>query len=122
VAIVGSLLLSSISLQVFEWINPDVGRVMAVRSTTIPIALAVAKPFGTPADFVVLATIVSALTGLIGGPALLAWAGLGRGNPESGIALGCASHALGTARALRRGKQRAHLPRSQWACQRSPTG
>ena len=104
VAIGGSLVVSSFSLLIFDWINLDVARAMAVRSTTLPIALAVATPFGTPADLVVVATMVSALTGLIGGPALLAGAGLGGGNLECGIALGCASHALGTTRALEEGE------------------
>lgn len=99
-----SLLLSTIFSVMICFSNLDLARAMGARAVTLPVAIAIARPLGTPLDLIVAGVMMSAFTGLIAGPFILALAGVPRGGAATGIALGCASHALGTARALEEGE------------------
>ena len=44
--------------------------------------------------------MLSGLFGMVIGPVLIAWSGSSGDRPEVGVALGCAAHGLGTARAF----------------------
>ncbi len=99
-----SLLLSAgTAMALRGWLGADLACAMAVRSVTAPVGLAVAGELGLRLDPVVVATMMSALVGMTAGPFLLARFGAHGDRPDSGVALGCASHALGTARAFELG-------------------
>jgi putative effector of murein hydrolase len=85
-------------------LGPDLGRALAVKSVTAPVALGIAGQIGLRQDLVVVGVMTSGLFGMVLGPVLLAFAGLRGDRPEIGTALGCAAHGLGTARAFEIGQ------------------
>ena len=105
-AAVGTSLVFSIaaSLWLPAVLGPDIARAMGVRSVTASVGIAIVNQVGMAADWAVVGTMVSALTGLAIGPILLAAFGWFGDRAETGIALGCTSHALGITRALEAGQ------------------
>ena len=76
---------------------------MFARGCTTPIAMDVAAQIGGDPRLTALFTGVSGLLGAVAGPPLLRAIRV-RGDLPSGVALGTASHGIGTARALRTGE------------------
>ncbi len=73
---------------------------MFARGCTTPIAMDVSAQIGGDPRLTALFTGVSGLLGTLLGPPLLRGLGI-RGDGPTGVALGTASHGIGTARALR---------------------
>jgi putative effector of murein hydrolase len=105
-AVVGASLMLSLATVVLlsPLLGPDIGRALAVKSVTAPVALGIAGQIGLRQDLVVVGVMTSGLFGMVIGPVLLALGGLQGDRPEIGAALGCASHGLGTARAFEIGQ------------------
>jgi len=70
---------------------------LAPRSVTTPIAVEIASKLQAPIALTALAVIVTGLFGAIFGLPLLQWLGI-KDKRAQGVAMGAASHALGTAR------------------------
>ena len=78
---------------------PDLVRSLTVKSVTAPVAVALAPGLGVDAGLVSCGVVATGLFGMAIGPSLLRRLGVQRPLAR-GLALGTASHSLGTARAL----------------------
>ena len=75
---------------------------LAPKSATTPIAMAVAEGLGGLPSLSAAVVVVTGIAGAVIGPLLLKFFGV-TGAPAFGLALGIASHGIGTARALEEG-------------------
>jgi putative effector of murein hydrolase len=76
-------------------------RALALKSVTAPVALGIAHQSMVREDLTLVGVMLSGMFGMVAGPLVLTFFGAKGGDrPEVGIALGCASHGLGTARAF----------------------
>jgi putative effector of murein hydrolase len=93
-AVISASLLLSVGtiLLLSPLLGPDMGRALAIKSVTAPVALGIAGQTGLHQDLVVVGVMTSGLFGLVMGPVLLAFGGFRGDRPEFGAALGCASH------------------------------
>jgi putative effector of murein hydrolase len=101
-AVIGASLILSVGtvLAVTPVLGSDMARALAVKSVTAPVALGIGSQTGLRQDLVVIGVMTSGLFGMLIGPALLMLSRSGRDHSVIGVALGCASHGLGTARAF----------------------
>lgn len=72
---------------------------MAPKSATTPVSIALAESFGGVASLTAVFTIIAGVLGAVLGPAVLSLFGF-RDLRARGLAIGTASHGIGTARAL----------------------
>lgn len=72
---------------------------MAPKAATTPVSIAVSEQIGGIPELTAVLTIVAGITGAVAGPWLLDQLGV-RDPRARGIALGAASHGIGTSRAL----------------------
>jgi putative effector of murein hydrolase len=76
-------------------------RALALKSVTAPVAIGIAHQSMVREDLTLVGVMLSGMFGMVAGPlALTLFGAKGGDRPEIGIALGCASHGLGTARAF----------------------
>jgi putative effector of murein hydrolase len=94
ISAIGSLLLLR------SLIGEELARALTVKSVTAPVAITIAREAGLRESLALVGVMVSGMFGMIFGPVLLAWLGSKGDGPDIGIALGCAAHGLGTARAF----------------------
>ena len=87
-----------INLLVAVWLtnNDAVAVSLALKSVTTPIGLALTEQFNGIAAITAVAIIVAGLVGGVFGPKFLTFCGV-ECRKSQGLAIGCASHALGTA-------------------------
>jgi predicted murein hydrolase (TIGR00659 family) len=83
--------------------TPEVVLSLAPRSVTAPIAIGISEATGGVPALAAAVAIASGILGAIIGPPLLRIAGI-RSPTAFGLALGAASHGIGTARALEEGE------------------
>lgn len=76
--------------------NPSVAVSMSLKSVTTPIGLALTAQLNGIASFTAVAIIVAGIVGGIAGPSFLNRTGVSCAKSQ-GLAIGCASHAYGTA-------------------------
>ncbi|WP_404381783.1 LrgB family protein [Caenispirillum salinarum] len=76
---------------------------LAPKSVTTPIAMGVAERLGGLPSLTAVLVILSGILGAIAGPGLLKLVGV-RDDRAGGVAMGTASHGIGTARALQTGE------------------
>lgn len=103
VAVVGASITLSIASTVMfgQFFDPELVRALSVKSVTAPVAIGIAHQSMLREDLTLVGVMLSGMFGLVAGPMVLALFGAKNGDqPEIGIALGCASHGLGTARAF----------------------
>jgi predicted murein hydrolase (TIGR00659 family) len=77
---------------------PDIIRSMAAHSVTAPVAMAISERLGGAPSLTAVLVILTGVTGAVIAPIVF-----GRGTPDwraRGLAIGTASHGIGTARAL----------------------
>ncbi|ACV60985.1 LrgB family protein [Desulfofarcimen acetoxidans DSM 771] len=78
------------------------------KSTTTPIALAIATKYGGIGSLTVAAVVVTGILGALIGPEFLTLTGI-RDNTARGLAMGSAAHAIGTSRALQENSEQGSL-------------
>jgi predicted murein hydrolase (TIGR00659 family) len=83
--------------------SPSIDRTMAPRSVTTPIAMGVAAKVGGIPSLTAVIVVATGVLGAVIGPTLLRAIGV-RSRTALGLALGSASHGIGTARALEEGE------------------
>ncbi|HET8655446.1 MAG TPA: LrgB family protein [Longimicrobiaceae bacterium] len=83
--------------------SPSIVRTMAPRSVTTPIAMGVAAKVGGIPSLTAVIVVATGVLGAVIGPTLLRAIGV-RSRTALGLALGSASHGIGTARALEEGE------------------
>ncbi|GEJ56459.1 LrgB family protein [Anaeromyxobacter diazotrophicus] len=83
-------------------LDPEVARSLAPRSITTPFAMLVARELGGAPALAAVCVILTALVGLVVGPALAAWLPL-RSATSRGALLGMGAHGAGAARAMELG-------------------
>lgn len=76
---------------------------LAPKSVTTPIAMGIAERLGGLPSLTAVLVILSGIIGAVAGPALLRRVGV-RDDRAIGVAMGTASHGIGTARALQAGE------------------
>ncbi len=103
--IVGSATAITSAILFAKWfgLSPVLGASLAPKSITTPIGIEVAKELGGITPITVSAIIVSGIIGAVIGPTLCKLCGI-RDRLAVGIAIGTASHAIGTAKALELGE------------------
>ncbi|TCL76777.1 putative murein hydrolase (TIGR00659 family) [Hydrogenispora ethanolica] len=101
----GSVTAVASALVFAKWfgLDPAVGISLVPKSVTTPIGIEVAKELGGITPITVAAIIVSGIAGAVIGPALCRCCGI-RDKVAVGIAIGTASHAIGTTKALELGE------------------
>jgi putative effector of murein hydrolase len=77
-----------------------VPRALTLKSVTAPVAISIARGAGLREHLPVVGVMMSGMFGMVAGPLLQSWFGSTGDRPDLGIALGCAAHGLGTARAF----------------------
>ncbi|MDQ6935883.1 MAG: LrgB family protein [Actinomycetota bacterium] len=89
------------ALLVTRWFGGDrlLQLTMAPKAATTPVSVAISERIGGLASLTAVLTILAGITGAVAGPWLLTRVGV-RDPRARGIALGAASHGIGTARAL----------------------
>jgi putative effector of murein hydrolase len=103
VAVVGASITFSVASMVTfgRFFDAELVRALSVKSVTAPVAIGIAHQSMLREDLTLVGVMLSGMFGLVAGPMVLALFGAKNGDrPEIGIALGCASHGLGTARAF----------------------
>ena len=93
----GCGLLTAVGLALASGLEAQVVSALAPRSVTTPIAVEIAAKLNAPLALAAVAVIITGLFGAIFGLPLLERSGI-RDKRAQGIAMGAASHALGTAR------------------------
>lgn len=88
-----------------RWLGGDevLALSMAPKSTTTPIAMALAEQLGGLAPLAVLFVMVAGLSGAVIGPKVLDLVGV-KDPRARGLAMGVASHGVGTSRAFQEGQ------------------
>jgi putative effector of murein hydrolase len=81
-------------------LGDDVARSLTVKSVTAPVAISIARDVGLREQIALVGVMTSGIFGMVVGPPLLSWFGSSGDRPDLGVALGCAAHGLGTARAF----------------------
>jgi putative effector of murein hydrolase len=81
-------------------LGDDLARALTVKSVTAPVAISIAHGAGLREHLALVGVMMSGMFGMVVGPLLLSWFGSRGDRPDLGIALGCAAHGLGTARAF----------------------
>ena len=102
-AVVGASITFSIGTMVVlqHFFDLQLLRALALKSVTAPVALGIAHQSMVREDLTLVGVMLSGMFGMVAGPLLLTFFGAKDGDrPEVGIALGCVSHGLGTARAF----------------------
>jgi putative effector of murein hydrolase len=101
-AVIGASITFSIASTVVlaHFVDLQLVRALAVKSVTAPVALGIAHRSMLREDLTLVGVILSGMFGMVAGPLVLALFGAKGDRPEVGVALGCASHGLGTARAF----------------------
>lgn len=79
--------------------TPEVVLSMAPKSATTPVALAIAQALGGVPSLAAVFAVTAGISGAVAGPALLTLVGV-RDRRARGVAVGVASHGIGTARVL----------------------
>jgi predicted murein hydrolase (TIGR00659 family) len=82
---------------------PEIIRSVAPKSVTTPIAMGVAEILGGLPSLTAAVVIATGILGAVLGPPFLKAIGV-RSPTAFGLAMGCASHGIGTARALEEGE------------------
>ena len=80
----------------------DLQLTMAPKAATTPVSIAISEQIGGIPALTAVLTIVAGITGAVVGPKVLDWARV-HDERARGLALGAASHGIGTARALHEG-------------------
>jgi putative effector of murein hydrolase len=97
----GSIVISIASLLVLaQFFELQLVRAMTLKSVTAPVALGIAHKSMVREDLTLVGVMLSGIFGMVAGPLVLAYFGARGDRAELGVALGCASHGLGTARAF----------------------
>jgi putative effector of murein hydrolase len=102
-AVVGASITFSIAsiVELEQFFDSELVRALALKSVTAPVALGIAHQSMVREDLTLVGVMLSGMFGMVAGPLVLTFFGAKGGDrPEVGIALGCASHGLGTARAF----------------------
>jgi putative effector of murein hydrolase len=81
-------------------LGDDLARALTLKSVTAPVAISIARGAGLQEHLALVGVMMSGMFGMVAGPLLLSWFGSRGDRPDLGIALGCAAHGLGTARAF----------------------
>jgi hypothetical protein len=81
-------------------LGDDLARALTLKSVTAPVAISIARGAGLQEHLTLVGVMMSGMFGMVVGPLLLSWFGSKGDRPDLGIALGCAAHGLGTARAF----------------------
>jgi predicted murein hydrolase (TIGR00659 family) len=99
--VAGSLASIAVALTVTEQLSGDrtLALSMAPKSATTPVSIALAESFGGVASLTAVFTIIAGVLGAVLGPAVLSLVGF-RDLRVRGLAVGAASHGIGSARAL----------------------
>jgi len=92
-------IVSAVALTVALAGSPELAMSMAPKSTTAPVAIALAERLGGLPSLTAALTILTGILGAVVGPQVLTWLRI-RGAAARGLAMGVASHGIGTARAL----------------------
>lgn len=90
------MLCANIAIAVWLFKQTDVAVSLALKSVTTPIGLALTAQLHGVAAITAVGIIIAGLVGGLWGIPLLNWCGV-RCKKSQGLAIGCASHALGTA-------------------------
>lgn len=96
---IGSTVLIAIALGVDELLVVS----LVTHSVTTPIAIAVATPFGAKGSLVAMGVLISGLIGALFAVPLLRLFGINSAKAQ-GVAIGSATHALGTATIMKQGE------------------
>lgn len=102
--VVGSLTAALTAVVVAEALGASRATVLSLapKSATTPVSIAVAEEIGGLPPLTAALTILTGILGAVAGPWLLRRVGL-RDERATGLALGTASHGIGTARAVQLG-------------------
>lgn len=92
-------ILSAILVAKFLGAAPDILATLAPKSATAPVAMAVSKELGGVPSLTAVVVIVTGIFGAMFGPLAMDLTGI-RDWSARGLAIGTASHGIGTARAL----------------------
>lgn len=102
VSLIAGSLAAIISAIIAAWVlgaSPALFATVAPKSTTAPVAMAIAEELGGLPSLTAVLVIVTGILGAMIGPFLLDLAGI-KDDRARGLAIGTASHGIGTARAL----------------------
>lgn len=102
VSVIGASIAISIAslLVLAQFFELQLVRAMTLKSVTAPVALGIAHKSMLREDLTLVGVMLSGMFGMVVGPLVLASFGASGDRAELGVALGCASHGLGTARAF----------------------
>lgn len=106
VVVVLSVLFSVFSIKlalVFSGVEPAVVRSLALKSVTAPVAREISAENGGIDSITAVGAMFAGVMGAVLGPWVLRVAGV-RDPKATGLALGCGSHGIGTARAVELGE------------------
>jgi predicted murein hydrolase (TIGR00659 family) len=100
-AVLGSAtaLLSSVLPALWLHLSPETATSLAPRSVTTPVAMDISRSIGGVPTMTAVFVIVTALVGVMAGPALIRWLQI-RTPVARGALFGTGAHAAGTARAF----------------------
>jgi len=90
------MLIVNVALALWLFKQPDIAVSLSLKSVTTPIGLALTQQLNGVAAITAVGIIVAGLIGGIWGTRLLSFFGI-KCKRSQGLAIGCASHALGTA-------------------------
>lgn len=93
---VSVMIVVNIALAMWVINQPSIAVSLALKSVTTPIGLVLTEQFDGVAAFTAVGIIIAGLVGAVFGPKLLTLCGVTCAKSQ-GLAIGCASHALGTA-------------------------
>ena len=99
--VVGAFVSVVSAVLLVQWSGGDelIQRSMAPKAATTPVSIALAQTLHAQPALTAVVTIVAGITGAVAAPAVLRLARV-RDEVARGLAIGAASHGLGTARAL----------------------
>jgi putative effector of murein hydrolase len=104
IIIVGVLssIFSVVALLMFFGLAGPLIQALCLKSITAPVALGIAREIGAPVAIAAFGVMVAGIMGAVAGPPVLYWLRIKDARAQ-GLALGCGSHGVGTARALELG-------------------
>lgn len=97
-------IVSSVWLARALGLSPLLQKGLAVRSVTTPFAVEAARSLGGPPDLAALFVLMTGVTGMLVGEAVLAWLPMVRSRLAQGAVFGGAAHGGGTAKARQLGE------------------
>jgi putative effector of murein hydrolase len=97
-----SSVFSVVALLIFSGLSGPLIQALCLKSITAPVALGIAREIGAPLAIAAFGVMVAGIMGAVAGPSVLCWLRIKDARAQ-GLALGCGSHGVGTARALELG-------------------